>query len=128
MLGILPGPNEVSLHKINHYLALIVDELESLWDGITLNQTYECIEGKEIRAALILVSCNIPAARKYVIIFQLWWHIIYVKRKQIIRIVSIISLEWIIWINGFLHVIQMSIVKMRLVGDNAIQKHHESDG
>ena len=29
-LGILPGPNEVSLHKINHYLALIIDELESL--------------------------------------------------------------------------------------------------
>ena len=30
-LGILPGPNEVSLYKINHYLAPIVDELESLW-------------------------------------------------------------------------------------------------
>ena len=30
ILGILPGPNEVSLHKINHYLAPIVDELLSL--------------------------------------------------------------------------------------------------
>ena len=30
-LGILPEPNEVSLYKINHYLALIIDELESLW-------------------------------------------------------------------------------------------------
>ena len=28
ILGILPGPNEVSLHKINHYLAPIVNELE----------------------------------------------------------------------------------------------------
>ena len=64
MLGILPRPNEVSLHKINHYLTPIVDELESLWDGITLNQTYECIEGKEICAILILVSYDIPAARK----------------------------------------------------------------
>src|ERR1700722_10100000 len=36
-LGILPGPNEVSLHKINHYLVLIVDELLSLWTGIILN-------------------------------------------------------------------------------------------
>ena len=64
ILGILPGPNEVSLHKINHYLAPIVDELESLWDGVTLNRTYECHNGKKIHAALILISCDISAARK----------------------------------------------------------------
>ena len=62
-LGILPGPSEVSLHKINHYLAPIIDELKSLWDGMTY-RTYECQEGRKIRAALILVSCDIPAARK----------------------------------------------------------------
>jgi len=64
ILGILPGPNEVSLHKINHYLAPIVDELQSFWSGVTLGRTYECENGKDIRAALILVSCDIPAARK----------------------------------------------------------------
>jgi hypothetical protein len=64
ILGLLPGPNEVSLHKINHYLAPIVDELEELWSGFTLSKTYECANGKEIRAALILVSCDVPAARK----------------------------------------------------------------
>ena len=63
ILGIMPGPNEVSLHKINHYLAPIVDELELLWNGVTL-RTDECQEGRRIRAALILVSYNIPAARK----------------------------------------------------------------
>ena len=63
-LGLLPGPSEVSLHKINHYLAPIVDELESLWYGVTLNRTYEYPEGKDIRVALILVSCDVPAARK----------------------------------------------------------------
>ena len=31
---------------------------------MTLSHTYECEEGKNIRAALILVSCDIPAARK----------------------------------------------------------------
>jgi hypothetical protein len=64
ILGILPGPHEVSLHKINHYLAPIVDELESLWSGLTLNRTFECQNGKNIRAGLILVSCDIPVARK----------------------------------------------------------------
>ena len=29
-LEILPRPSEVSLHKINHYLAPIIDELKSL--------------------------------------------------------------------------------------------------
>ncbi|EXX65698.1 hypothetical protein RirG_130750 [Rhizophagus irregularis DAOM 197198w] len=63
-LGILPGPKEVSLHKVNHYLAPIVNELETLWAGLTLNRTYECENGKRIRGASILVSCDIPAARK----------------------------------------------------------------
>ena len=64
ILGILPGPNEVSLHKINHYLAPIVDELLSLWTGIILNRTFGYQNGRNIHAALILISCNISAARK----------------------------------------------------------------
>ncbi|GBC21594.2 hypothetical protein GLOIN_2v1775288 [Rhizophagus irregularis DAOM 181602=DAOM 197198] len=63
-LGILPGPKEVSLHKVNHYLAPIVNELETLWAGLTLNRTYKCENGKRVRGALILVSCDIPATRK----------------------------------------------------------------
>jgi hypothetical protein len=49
---------------VNHYLAPIVNELETLWAGLTLNRTYECENGKRVRGALILVSCDIPAARK----------------------------------------------------------------
>src|SRR5437868_525269 len=64
ILGILPGPNEVGLHKINHYLLPIITELESLWKGLTLNRTNKCPNGKDIKAALIIASCDIPAARK----------------------------------------------------------------
>ena len=64
ILGILPGPNEVSLHKINNYLAPIVNELESLWGGVTLNRTFECQETKKIWVALVLILCDIPTARK----------------------------------------------------------------
>ena len=64
ILGILPGPNEVSLHRINHYLSPIITELESLWNGLTLNRTNEYPNGKDIRAAIIIASCDIPAARK----------------------------------------------------------------
>ena len=45
-LGILPGPSEVSLHKINHYLAPIINELKSLQDGMTY-RTYEYQEERK---------------------------------------------------------------------------------
>ncbi|CAI2200786.1 19818_t:CDS:2, partial [Funneliformis geosporum] len=31
--GIIYGPKEVKLHRINHYLSPIVDELLELWNG-----------------------------------------------------------------------------------------------
>ena len=63
LIGLLPGPTEVSLSKINHYLAPIVNELKALWEGVMLG-TYERQEGRRIRAALIMVACDIPAAKK----------------------------------------------------------------
>ena len=64
IFDILSGPNELSLHKINHYLVPIIDELVILWKGITLNHTYKCRNEKRIHAALILILCDISAARK----------------------------------------------------------------
>src|SRR3954447_16892316 len=64
ILEILLGPNEVSLHRINHYLSPIITELETLWKEVTLNQTFECPNGKDIQAALIIASCDISAAWK----------------------------------------------------------------
>ena len=48
VLSILPGPNEVKLHKINHYLAPIVDELLEFWDGIDLPITNKYPTGKNV--------------------------------------------------------------------------------
>jgi hypothetical protein len=58
-LGLLPGPNEVKLHKINHYLSPIVDELLEFWNGIEIPAAK-----RKIRLALICCSNDIPAARK----------------------------------------------------------------
>jgi len=63
-LGLLPGPNEVKLHRINHYLSPIVNELLELWEGICLPPTGKYPEGKKIRLAVICCSNDIPAARK----------------------------------------------------------------
>jgi hypothetical protein len=58
-LGLLPGPDEVKLHKINHFLSPIVNELLEFWNGIEIPAAK-----KKIRLALICCSNDIPAARK----------------------------------------------------------------
>ncbi len=63
-LGFLPGPKEVGLERINHYLAPIVDEFLELWRGWNVPKTYQCPDGLEIKVALIVGSSDIPATRK----------------------------------------------------------------
>ena len=64
VLGILSELNKVSLHKINHYLSLIVNELEFLWHGVILTSTAKFLEERTICTALILIACDVPAIRK----------------------------------------------------------------
>src|SRR3954452_20841058 len=59
-LGFLPGPKEVELERINHYLAPIVDKLLELWNGWRISKTYECPDGLDIKVALIIGSCDTP--------------------------------------------------------------------
>jgi hypothetical protein len=63
-LGFLPGPKEVGLERINHYLAPIVDELLELWRGWRVPKTYQCSDGLDIKVALIIGSSDTPATRK----------------------------------------------------------------
>ncbi|GET65259.1 uncharacterized protein LOC111113176 [Rhizophagus irregularis DAOM 181602=DAOM 197198] len=63
-LGFLPGPKEVGLDRINHYLAPIVDELLELWRGWRVPKTYHYPDGLDIKVALIVGSSDIPATRK----------------------------------------------------------------
>jgi hypothetical protein len=63
VLGLLPGPREVGMHKINHYLAPIVDQFLELMDGVIM-PTLECPNGKKVKAVLVGVASDIPATRK----------------------------------------------------------------
>jgi hypothetical protein len=63
-LGFLPGPKEVGLERINHYLAPIVDELLELWRGWRVPRTHQYPDGLDIKVALIVGSSDIPATRK----------------------------------------------------------------
>eukprot|EP00731_Ephydatia_muelleri_P008580 Em0004g918a len=58
ILGVIPGPTEPK-GNINTFLKPIVDDLISLWNGVPLHPA-----GTVIRAALLGVSCDMPALRK----------------------------------------------------------------
>ena len=60
ILGILPGPNEPSVH-INTFLRPLVDDLLNLWEGVPF-----VYEGSRhvMRAALTAVTADLPALRK----------------------------------------------------------------
>ena len=61
LLGIIPGPSEPSLN-LNSYMTPLVEELVELWnDGMTIMQDFNQIV---VKAALLCVSCDIPAVRK----------------------------------------------------------------
>ncbi len=62
LVGLLPGPTEPHLN-LNTYLDPLVDELIVLWnDGIPIVGPSQ--EVVTVRAALMCVSCDIPAIRK----------------------------------------------------------------
>ena len=56
-----PGPNEPK-KNINSFLRPIVKELQQLWGGVM----FKTVQGTSVlvRAALLCVACDIPAARK----------------------------------------------------------------
>ena len=62
VVGIIPGPSEPKVN-MNTYLKVIVDDLLMLWEGIevTIEETGQDVR---LRAALLCISCDIPAIRK----------------------------------------------------------------
>lgn len=66
VVGLMPGPKEASLSQINHYFQPMVQSLLPLYTGIKMRTHRNSNRGRKVRAALILVACDIPAARKSV--------------------------------------------------------------
>ncbi len=61
LLGVIPGPREPEL-TINTFLKPLVEELLKLWNAIPM-KTHDN-RFVLVRAALLCVACDIPAARK----------------------------------------------------------------
>ena len=64
LVGLIPGPNEPPLN-INSYLEPLVEELKVLWsEGMVINMPDNPGQQVHLKAGLLCVACDIPAARK----------------------------------------------------------------
>lgn len=64
LVGVAPGPKEPSIHQLNHILRPLVDDLERLWNiGLFIKRTQQHPKGRFVRAALVALVCDMPAAR-----------------------------------------------------------------
>ena len=61
LIGVIPGPHEPS-KVMNGYLSPLIDELKQLWQGVIMQSASDTLV--VVRAALICMTCDIPASRK----------------------------------------------------------------
>ena len=64
LVALIPGPSEPT-HDINTLLDPLVNELSSLWEGVTMEIHNGASVVKEtVRCALLCCACDLPAGRK----------------------------------------------------------------
>ncbi|KAG1435287.1 hypothetical protein G6F56_014025 [Rhizopus delemar] len=62
LVGLIPGPSETKVTEISHFLAPLVEELLLLQNGVLMRTHSD--EVVTVKAALTLVGCDLPAAKK----------------------------------------------------------------
>ena len=65
LAGIIPGPKEPRLDLIQPYLRPLIDSFLEFWAGVFFTQTLLKALGRLIFCALVLIICDLPAARKF---------------------------------------------------------------
>ena len=59
----IPGPNEPKQH-VNTFLSPLVQDLQTLFSGITFQNPSAILGYTTLRATLACISCDLPATRK----------------------------------------------------------------
>ncbi|KAG2740644.1 hypothetical protein P692DRAFT_201842449 [Suillus brevipes Sb2] len=63
LAGIIPGPKQLSLENLNHYIQPLMNDLVDAWGhGIKFSKTVCYPNGHLTCSAVALVVCNLPAA------------------------------------------------------------------
>jgi hypothetical protein len=63
--GIIPGPKEPSLDKVNHFISPLVHQLDNAYEhGTWFSRTFQHLEGRKTRSAVAVNIFDLPGARK----------------------------------------------------------------
>lgn len=65
LAGIVPGPEEPKLEKLNHYIRPLITDMKKSWtDGVFLSRTAVYPDGRLTRCAIAVGVFDLPAGRK----------------------------------------------------------------
>lgn len=64
LVGVIPGPTKPTTYDVNSYLRPLVTELVQFYQGVDIETHQSDSVPVKIRAALLMVDCDIPAPRK----------------------------------------------------------------
>jgi hypothetical protein len=65
LAGLIPGPKQLSLENLNHYIHPLINDLVDAWQhGIKFSNTTCYPHGRLIHSAVTAVVCDLPAARQ----------------------------------------------------------------
>lgn len=67
LAGVIPGPNKPSNDQINHYIRLVVADLQELWrPGIFFTRTHDVRQGRLCKGLLIPLICDLLGAHQVI--------------------------------------------------------------
>src|ERR1700678_1847856 len=67
--GVIPGPKEPPLTALNPYLKPLINDLIDFWEnGVKFSRTYNWKAGQLVCCALLLLVCDLPGARKLLVL------------------------------------------------------------
>src|SRR2546423_12899694 len=125
ILALLLRPNEVKLHKINHYLTPIVDELLEFWSGVNLPPSKDHPEVKKFNHRLSAAPTTSRPLKNCVVIFRLRLLATDVIKEQMSLVEDQISVNLMIYLNGSKIGILKNIVQMPKPGSIILPKMKE---
>ncbi|KIJ24900.1 hypothetical protein M422DRAFT_79050, partial [Sphaerobolus stellatus SS14] len=63
LAGVIPGPRELSMEEVDHYITVIIESFLELWDpGVYLTKTAKYPSGRVIRCALVPFVADMKGA------------------------------------------------------------------
>ena len=125
ILALLPEPNKIKLHQINHYLVPIINELLEFWSGVNLPPFKDHLKVKKFDQRLFAAPTTSRLLENCVVIFRLRLLATDVIKEQMLLVENQILVNLIIYLNGSKIGILKNIIQMPKPGSIVLPEMKE---